>query len=113
VGKHVDRKTPILRIALAIVLVDENRARQGERFLPVKRIVGEQYPAFFAYGKGSQALAAWSVTPRNVRVSGMTVARRLKCLPDSICDSVSDGYYTIGLHDLLIGETVCVVARAE
>jgi hypothetical protein len=74
-GKHVYRKTSIFSISLAIVLVDENGPRQRKVFLSVERIVGEQYPAFCADGKSSQALPAWPVTGGHFGVGGMTVAR--------------------------------------
>jgi hypothetical protein len=95
VRAHVDRKPAILRVALAIALMDENRPRQRKLFFPVKSVVREQYPAFCADGKHSQALAARSVTGSHLYVCWMTVARRQTRLADSICDSVSDSYYTI------------------
>jgi hypothetical protein len=75
VGEHVHRKTPIFPISLALLLVDENGPGQGKVFLSVERVVGEQYPAFRADGKGSQALPARPVTGGHFAVSGMTVAR--------------------------------------
>src|SRR5450759_3497442 len=75
VGNHVRWKAPILRIPLAVVLVDENGAGQRKVFLAVERIIGEQNPALTAAGKDSQALAARAVTGGHFRVRGMTIAR--------------------------------------
>jgi hypothetical protein len=52
VGKHVGRKAPVLPISFAMVLVDENGTGQRKLLRFVKGIIGEQYPAFAADGKG-------------------------------------------------------------
>src|SRR6266550_827146 len=75
VGKHVHRKSCVLRISLAIVLVDEHRAGQRKIFLSVERIVRKQYSTLVSDRKGSKALAAGSVTGGDFGVGGMAVAR--------------------------------------
>jgi hypothetical protein len=74
VGEHVRGKASIFLISVAVALVDEDGPGQRKVFLSVERVVGEQYPAFCADGKGSQALPARPVTGGHFGVSGMTVA---------------------------------------
>jgi hypothetical protein len=74
-GKEVDGETPIRRIRIAIVLVDENRAGQGKAFPSVERIVCEQDPAFSADRKSFQTLAARPVTGGHFGMCRMTIAR--------------------------------------
>jgi hypothetical protein len=75
VGKHVHRKASIFTISLAVVLVYKNGPGQRKVFLSVERVVGEEYPALRADGKGSQALPARPVAGGHFSVGGMTVAR--------------------------------------
>jgi hypothetical protein len=95
VGGHVDGKTAILRISFTVVLMNEDGTGQRKIFLPVKRIVGEEYPSFLADGKSSQTLAARAVTGGQFGVRGMTVTRRPQCLADGVCYSVPDSHYAI------------------
>jgi hypothetical protein len=75
VGKQVHREAGIFGVTVAIVLMDENGPRQRKLLLSPERIVGKQYPAVAADGKGSQALAAWAVSGGQFRMRGMIVAR--------------------------------------
>src|SRR5258705_2383299 len=109
VRQHVDRKAGVLRIALAVVLVNENRARQRELLLSVERVVGEQDPTLPADGEGFQALPTGPIARRHFSVRRMAVAGPQPCLADGICDSVADGHYAIRLHCFLTGGSVCFV----
>ena len=89
-------------ISLAVFLVDENRTGQGKLLTPEKRVIGEQNPPVAADGKGPETLAARPIPSGHFGVSGMTITRGQPRLADDIRGSVSQGYYAIRLHWILV-----------
>jgi len=100
-GEHVNRKTRILPISIAIALVNEDRPRERKLFGLVERVIGEEDPALPTNRKSLQAMPTWPITGCNFSVRRVTVTWRPQCLANAFCDLVSNGDYAVRLHSTL------------
>src|SRR5271166_5160072 len=71
--------------------MDENRARQRQRFQAVKWVVSKQDPALISDVEVAQTVPAWTVSRSNLDVSGVAVAGRAQRGSNQVCDLGWDG----------------------
>ena len=90
VRAQVRGKAAVLRVTVALGLVDEDRAGQRKRLDAVERIEREEQAPVHADAKVAEAEAAWTVARRDLGVDRVSVARRRARAPHLFREPVAD-----------------------